>query len=200
MLDERAQFFDGVVIYPKGLDENSYLCASACARVKLEGFFFFWEGQIRIRLQLQDFFLGRVNQNQITVNFFTLYTTTLTQPTSQKTTIHHSTTDMQQHTTSHRHHNNTTNHTPNTYQHIPHHTNTHSTHTPHFFSGYAHISPYLCHNSSLFSRTSHLSSGFFHLSPFPLASLIATLLSFSRTSPFCLEICGPMNIGIYMCM
>ena len=33
--DERAQFFDSVVIYPKGLGENTSICASAVARVKL---------------------------------------------------------------------------------------------------------------------------------------------------------------------
>ena len=39
LLDERAQLFYSVVIYPKGLGENTYICASACARVKHLDFF-----------------------------------------------------------------------------------------------------------------------------------------------------------------
>ena len=70
------------------------------------------------------------------------------------------------------------------------HTNTyHTTHTAHirqhFFSGCAHISPYLSDLSSLFSCTSHLPSGFFNLPPFLLASLISFPLACSRTSPVC---------------
>ena len=42
----------------------------------------------------------------------------------------------------------------------------------------AHISPYLSHLSSLFSRTSHLSSGLFHVSPFLVASLFLIYLVF----------------------
>ena len=123
------------------------------------------EGSIRIRLQL----------------IFTLRTTTLTQPTSEKTAIH-----QPKHTTSDRHQNNTTTTTTNnnhTYPHIPHHT---YTHTPHIFSGYAHISPYLSHLSSLFSCPSHLSSGFFNLSPFLFVSL----------SAFCLFICGSAYVKV----
>ena len=52
----------------------------------------------------------------------------------------------------------------------------------------AHISPYLSHLSSLFSRTSHLSSDLFHLSPFLLASLFLIYLVFlsyvSLLSPY----------------
>ena len=55
-------------------------------------------------------------------------------------------------------------------------------HSPKDFFIDAHISPYLSHLSSLFSRTSHLSLGLFHLSPFLLASLMSPILSLSYVS------------------